>query len=514
MHKHRKPVVPRLAALAVIIVAVVVPVTVLPAGATKLATAAVSASGKVTCHYSATVTFLPSLKSSGGGTKASSVKGKLSKCTSTARGITMTSGTVSGSFRRSPLTCKRTLTGVGATLTLVWKGKRNGAAAAFSKTTVKTNKSTGSFPGPAKVTVYKPSTASVRACTSKAGLKDLMMTGLITSGTAVVTPPTTTTTTTSTTAPTSTSSTTTTSTTSTTSTTTTSTTTTSTTSTTTTSTTQPSGSWWTAPPGNLPWQWYLGGTLDLSSPAQMGTDDKLPDGSAAPDPVVYDIDGIENPASTVTALHAMGDHVICYIEVGTAGSYYTAAQEGIATTYYEQLQAAGDLGGQLPGYSEENFVNINAPSAVSIIESMIDQQCAAKGFDAVETDLDETYDDNEGATGFAEFSETQEQTYLTTLADYMHSLHLGWIAKDLDDTDDGFAGVMEPLASGIITEQCNEYGTCGQLTSYEGQKAVFNAEYTSTLYPGFCTYDDANDINGALFDVNLDGPRSPCPGPS
>ena len=508
MYKHRKPVVPRLAALAVIIVAVVVPVTVLPAGATKLATAAVSASGRVTCHYSATVTFLPSLRSSGGGTKASSVKGKLSKCTSTTRGITMTSGTVSGSFRRSPLTCKRTLTRVGATLTLVWKGKRNGAAAAFSKTTVKTNKSTGSFAGPAKVTVTKPSAASVRACSSKAGLKDLVMTGLITSGTAVVTPPTTTTTTTST-APTSTSTTTTTSTTSTTTTSTTSTTTTSTT-----STTQPSGSWWTAPPGNLPWQWYLGDTLDLSSPAQMGTDDKLPDGSAAPDPVVYDIDGIENPTSTVTALHGMGDHVICYIEVGTAGSYYTAAQEGIATTYYQQLQAAGDLGGQLPGYSEENFVNINAPSAVTIIESMIDQQCAAKGFDAVETDLDETYDDHEGATGFAKFSETQEQTYLTTLADYMHSLHLGWIAKDLDDTGDNFAALMEPLADGIITEQCNQYGTCSALTSYEGQKAVLNAEYSPETTSEFCTYDDANDINGALFDVNLDGPRSPCPGPS
>jgi hypothetical protein len=254
--------------------------------------------------------------------------------------------------------------------------------------------------------------------------------------------------------------------------------------------------------------------LDLSNASEMGTNDKLPDGSAAPDPVVYDIDAIENPASTVTALHAKGDHAICYIEVGTAGDYYTAAQEGIATTYYQQLEAAGDLStAELQGYPEY-FININAPSAVSIIESMIDQQCADKGFDAVETDLDETYGGNEGSTAPFTITVSDEQTYLTTLADYMHSLGLGWIAKNLDDTGDSFAGVMEPLTSGIITEQCNENGTCGALTSYEGHKAVFNAEYSSSLYPGFCTSDDANDINGALFDVNLDGPRSPCPGPS
>ena len=73
---------------------------------------------------------------------------------------------------------------------------------------------------------------------------------------------------------------------------------------------------------------------------------------------------------------------------------------------------------------------------------------------------------------------------------------------------------MEPLAAGVITEQCNQNDTCGQLTSYEGHVAVLNAEYESSLYPGFCTYDEANGINGALFKADLNGPRSPCPGPT
>jgi hypothetical protein len=415
--------------------------------------------GQVTCTFSATVAFSPALKNSGGGSHASAVTGgKLTKCHTTNHSVTVTSGTFTGSFARSPLTCRTdALTGASPTLALHWKGELSGRPATFNSTTVAGTRSSDSFSGPASVKVTKPAKAP-SACATSGGLKSLVMTGTLTSGTP------------------------------------------------------PPASWWVAPAGNLPWQWYLAGTLDTTNATQMGTNDKLPDGSAAPDPVVYDIDAIENSSATVAALHARHDHVICYIEVGTAGDYYTTAQEGIGTTYYDQLKSDGDLGDQLSGYSE-NFININAGSAVSIIESMIKQQCADKGFDAVETDLDETYNGNEGTTGFT-ITESDEQTYLTTLANYMHSLGLGWIAKDLDDTGDGFAGVMQPLASGIITEQCNQYGTCGQLTSYEGHKAVLNAEYSPETTAEFCTSDDANGINGALFDVNLDGPRSPCPGPS
>jgi len=34
----------------------------------------------------------------------------------------------------------------------------------------------------------------------------------------------------------------------------------------------------------------------------------------------FDVDGIDNPASTVTALHNLGDKAICYIEVGSAAN--------------------------------------------------------------------------------------------------------------------------------------------------------------------------------------------------
>ena len=266
-------------------------------------------------------------------------------------------------------------------------------------------------------------------------------------------------------------------------------------------------SWWKPGPGVLPWQWEIDHPLDPNNATDMGTDDTLPNGQPALAPKVYDIDGILNSASTVAALHARGAHVICYIEVGSAGNYYTSAQEGITSTYYAQYQAAGVFGATLSGYPE-HFLNINSPETLRITEAMIAQQCAAKGFDAVETDLDETYSGSDGATGFS-LTQSDEVAYMTKLANYMHRLGLGWVIKNPDDTSDNYATVMEPLADAVLTEQCNQYSTCSALSAYLGHKAIFNAEYSLST-AGFCPNDIAMRMNGALFPVSLDGTRSPC----
>jgi hypothetical protein len=97
------------------------------------------------------------------------------------------------------------------------------------------------------------------------------------------------------------------------------------------------------PAENTDWMWELSQPLKLTNPKLMGTGVKAYNGDTPPtdNPRLYDIDAIENPASTVAALHRRGDHAICYIEVGTAGNYYTAGQEGIPVTYYKELKNAG-----------------------------------------------------------------------------------------------------------------------------------------------------------------------------
>jgi len=471
--RHRSSLICSFAALTTLVVGLVAVPS--PSSASPLRTKSSAgignAPGRITCDYAAKVTFSPALTPTGGGTGPSSVKGSTTNCAATSSGIAMTTSKVSGSFSGSPFTCAGASTGRSATLGVKWKGTYFGSGAKFTTTTTSGSSASGSFAGPASVTVTPPGSSSLApGCAGKHGLKKFDITGTFTfgspTGVEAVVPygPNT------------------------------------------------SGEFWTAPSGNVPWQWYLSGTLDLGNPTEMGYNDTLPDGDPAPDPVVYDIDGIENSASTVQALHDLGDRAICYIEVGSAGNYYSAADEGTSPTYFDQLQADGDLGDKLSGYPEY-FLNINNTSTLHIIEAMILNQCSAKHFDAVETDLDETFGTNEGTTGF-DISEGTEANYLTKLAEYMQGLGLGWIAKNLDDTGDDFATTMQPLAQGIISEQCNQYDTCGRLDAYlQNGKAVFNAEYKSSLYPTFCNYDDPAGINGALFNVSLNGARSPCPGP-
>ncbi len=431
------------------------------------------APGRISCSLSLTVEFSPPLTGSGGGTGASIAKGgKLSACTATTGSVTIASGAVSGSFASSPLNCHDSIAAVAEALDVSWKGAVNGAVvtfpdapvyggtASFDPSSLDGPTASGSFGGPADVLLNAPSASKVAAgCDGKKGLGKFVLTGVLTAGTPAG------------------------------------------------STTLPT-SWWTPPLGNVPWQWELDHALNLTNATDMGTNDTLPDGQPAPDPVVYDLDGIDNSAATIAALHAMGDHAICYVEVGSAGNYYSAEEEGLGTSYYDQFKDAGLLGDKLSGYPER-FLNITSPSTLAIVEDMIAQQCYAKGFDAVETDLDETYDGNEGTTGFT-ITKDDEQVYLTLLADFMHSLGLGWIAKNLDDTGDDFATTMEPLADGLITEQCNQYGTCGALSAYVGVKAVFNAEYPPETTAEFCASDDASGFNGALFPVALSGARHPC----
>ncbi len=263
-------------------------------------------------------------------------------------------------------------------------------------------------------------------------------------------------------------------------------------------------SWWVPPLGNQPWQWELSHPLRLTNARDMGTNDRLPNGDVAPPPVIYDIDGIDNSVATVAALHAMGKRVVCYVEVGAAGNYYTAAAEGITTTYYDLLKKAGEFGARVPGYPEY-YLNIRSPVTEYIVAAMIKRQCADKGFDAVETDIDEEYNDHSGFT----LSRSDEETYMTALANYLHGLGLGWWIKNPDDTGDNFATEMYPLADAVLTEQCNQYLSCGLLSAYVGRKAVFNAEYR--LKPSaFCAQDDLLGFNGAEFNVGLTGIRKPC----
>ena len=265
------------------------------------------------------------------------------------------------------------------------------------------------------------------------------------------------------------------------------------------------------PPQNAEWQWMISHPLDTSNTSDMGTGKTAWNGNKPPatDPSIYDIDAIINPASTVSALHAKGFHVIGYIEVGTAGDYYSADDEGISTTYYDQFKNAGVTGGSLPGYPEV-FLNINDPKTLPIVEAMIKEQIKDKGFDAVETDLDTTFNGNDGKTPWT-ITESTEVAYMTAIANYCHSIGIAWIAKNLDESGDmSFVSALQPLAQGMISEQNREDGTYPLLAPFtNNHKWVGDAEYNIPLSQ-FAPQDNAANVNGVLFNQDLSGSRQPA----
>ena len=256
-------------------------------------------------------------------------------------------------------------------------------------------------------------------------------------------------------------------------------------------------SWWQPGPIALEWQWEIDHPLDTSSVKDMGTGLTAYNGATAPEtgPVVYDIDGFDNTPATVAELHNMGMKVVCYIEVGAAENYRPDYSKFFASV----------LGNVISGYSSEKYIDIRSPAVVTIIEARI-AMCANKGFDAIEPDIDESYGSD---TGFP-LTKAIEEAYMTTLANYAHSLGVAMWGKNPDDTGDSYAADMINVFDAILTEQCNQYGSCYLLSAYLGKKPVFNAEY-SISRRSFCPKDNSRvGWNGAKFPVSLNGGRNPC----
>ena len=234
----------------------------------------------------------------------------------------------------------------------------------------------------------------------------------------------------------------------------------------------------------------------------MGTGDTTSTGAPALAPVVYDIDGFDNSAADVAALHALGLKAICYIEVGALESYRPDASQ-----FPSSVQ-----GNAIDGYPDEHYLDITSPTVVSLIEARIDL-CAQKGFDGIEPDIDDSYTDD---TGF-NITEGTNVTYLETLSNHAHALGLAWGLKNGGDggTPALFVTDLLPHIDFAVVEEPFFLDTIGFFfpTLHDAGIGVFVAEYTNDTASAssFCTQAVADGTNAALFDVSLDGStRVPC----
>jgi hypothetical protein len=231
---------------------------------------------------------------------------------------------------------------------------------------------------------------------------------------------------------------------------------------------------WIPAPGTT-WQWQLSGRLDQSVDAQM-----------------YDIDLFDNPASTVASLHARGRHVVCYLDAGT----YEPGRPDSASF------PAAVKGRRVEGWPGERWLDIRRLDVLGpIIERRLDL-CRQKGFDGVEPDNIDAYDNSSGFPLRA--ADQLAFNRFVAAAAQARGLSAG-LKNDL-----GQAATLQPAFDWALDEQCFQYHECDALRPFaRAGKAVFIAEY-KLARSTFCSRARASGASAIRKRLNLGAWRQSC----
>ena len=225
-----------------------------------------------------------------------------------------------------------------------------------------------------------------------------------------------------------------------------------------------------------PWQWQLTGKVDLSVDAP-----------------VYDIDGFDNKSPVVDAIHGQGDRAICYLSVG---SYERWRPD--ASSFPNRV-----LGRPLdPPFQNERWLDIRRLRALKpIMEARFDI-CASKGFDAVEPDNVDGY---QNRTGFR-LTKTDQLRYDRWVADAVHQRGMAVGLKN----DVGQVDELLDYFDFAINEQCFQYHECSRLDPFiAADKPVFGAEYALTRAE-FCDKAAAHGFSTIRKRLRLGAWRRTC----
>jgi hypothetical protein len=243
-------------------------------------------------------------------------------------------------------------------------------------------------------------------------------------------------------------------------------------------TTTPMTRGWWQPTAGLTWQWQLTGKLDLD----LQTD-------------VVDID-LHVGRSVVDYYHDKGTQVICYISVGSYENWRPDVDQ-----FPNEV-----LGKKYEGWSGERWLDIRRIDLLAPIMLARLDECASKGFDAVEPDNMEIYTND---TGFPLTYEDQLR-YAFWLAEESHKRGLAIGQKNAPDQTKDLVEVYDFA----ITEDAFYYAWAEDMLPYiQTGKPVFAAEYTDL--PGdfeeYCRQSQELGFSTILKHRDLDAWMETCP---
>lgn len=233
-----------------------------------------------------------------------------------------------------------------------------------------------------------------------------------------------------------------------------------------------------APALETSWQWQLSHAVDTSIDVEM-----------------YDIDGFEATSDLIHDLHADGRKVVCYISAGSWENWRPDADE-----------FPNSVLGRSNGWPGEKWLDIRKVGILGPIMKARLDMCDAKGFDAVEFDNVDGYQNH---TGFR-LTGADQLKYDVFLANQARRRGMSAVLKN----DLGQITKLLPYFDFALNEQCHQYHECGRLDPFvEAGKAVFGVEYKLEKSE-FCPQANAHNFNFLKKKLNLGVWRAPCRRPA
>jgi hypothetical protein len=206
---------------------------------------------------------------------------------------------------------------------------------------------------------------------------------------------------------------------------------------------------------------------------------------------MYDIDLFDNDATVVASLKERRRAAVCYMSAGSWEDWRPDA-----------ARFPAQILGRSNGWPGERWLDIRRLDLLGpIMEARMDL-CEAKGFDAVEPDNIDGYQNDSGFP----LTAADQLAYNRFLAHAAHArgLSIG-LKNDVDQ-----AAELEPSFDWALDEECFQYGECERLSPFtDAGKAVFEVEYQ--LDPsGFCPQSRALGFMSMKKSLSLDAARIPC----
>jgi len=208
-----------------------------------------------------------------------------------------------------------------------------------------------------------------------------------------------------------------------------------------------------------------------------------------------DIDREVDP-SVVEAFHKKGTRAICYISVGSYEDWRPDTGQFPAEV----------LGKDYEGWSGEKWLDIRRIDLLAPIMLRRLDECAAKGFDAVEPDNMEIFNND---TGFP-LTYADQLRYALWLAEESHRRSLAIGQKNAPDQVKELVEVFDFA----ITEDAFYYGWAEEMLPYiQAGKPVFAAEYTDLDgdFEAFCKQSRQLGFSTILKQRDLDAWLKTCP---